>query len=73
MMKDTFYNFYHELILLTPPRFCSLGPDMQKKIRKCDFSYFIAIAAPYAPAAKFRIMCDWGNWVRKQPLKKENN
>lgn len=49
-------------------RFCSLNPAMQKKIQKCDFSYFIAIAAPYAPVIKFRIMCDWGNWVGKQNL-----
>lgn len=46
-------------------RFCSFGPKMRKRINKCDFSYFCAIAAPFAPRSKFRTICDWGNWVRK--------
>ena len=33
------------------------------KINKCDFSYFCAVAAPMAPADRFRTLCDWGNWV----------
>ncbi|KAL7917433.1 isoprenoid synthase domain-containing protein [Trichoderma austrokoningii] len=40
---------------------------MRKRINKCDFSYFCAIAAPFAPCSKFRTICDWGNWVR-EPL-----
>ncbi|KAL7928555.1 isoprenoid synthase domain-containing protein [Trichoderma chlorosporum] len=44
-------------------RFCAFGPDMKKKINKCDFSYFCAIAAPDASRSRFRTLCDWGNWV----------
>lgn len=36
---------------------------MARKINKCDFSYFCAIAAPEAPPERFRTLCDWGNWV----------
>ncbi|KAL9487903.1 hypothetical protein ACSS6W_000180 [Trichoderma asperelloides] len=43
--------------------FCSFGPKMKKKVNKCDFSYFCAIAAPFAPRSRFRTLCDWGNWV----------
>ncbi|QKX53798.1 uncharacterized protein TRUGW13939_00878 [Talaromyces rugulosus] len=75
-LPDLFHSFLKDPPVLNPhyeeigkesekwlSRFCSLAPAMQKKIKKCDFSYFVAIAAPYAPATKFRIMCDWGNWV----------
>ncbi|UKZ74540.1 hypothetical protein TrVFT333_002210 [Trichoderma virens FT-333] len=44
-------------------RFCDFGPKMKKKINKCDFSYFCAIAAPLASRSRFRTLCDWGNWV----------
>ncbi|KAL7948162.1 isoprenoid synthase domain-containing protein [Trichoderma barbatum] len=44
-------------------RFCAFGPEMMKKINKCDFSYFCAIAAPLADRSRFRTLCDWGNWV----------
>ncbi|KAL7816077.1 isoprenoid synthase domain-containing protein [Trichoderma aethiopicum] len=44
-------------------RFCSFEPSMRKRVNKCDFSYFCAIAAPFASRARFRTMCDWGNWV----------
>ncbi|PTB36255.1 hypothetical protein M441DRAFT_151771 [Trichoderma asperellum CBS 433.97] len=43
--------------------FCSFGPRMRKKVNNCDFSYFCAIAAPFAPRSQFRTICDWGNWV----------
>ncbi|PNP58285.1 hypothetical protein THARTR1_01800 [Trichoderma harzianum] len=36
---------------------------MKKKINKCDFSYFCAVAAPHASRSRFRTLCDWGNWV----------
>jgi hypothetical protein len=36
---------------------------MKQKITKCNFSFFCAVAAPHADAARFRTMCDWGNWV----------
>ncbi|KAI3339300.1 isoprenoid synthase domain-containing protein [Ustulina deusta] len=43
--------------------FCSFDERMSTLIRKCDFSYFIAIAAPDAGLPEFRTLCDWGNWV----------
>ncbi|RFU80025.1 terpene synthase [Trichoderma arundinaceum] len=36
---------------------------MRNKINRCDFSYFCAIAAPFATRSRFRTLCDWGNWV----------
>ncbi|KAI1428994.1 isoprenoid synthase domain-containing protein [Xylaria sp. FL1777] len=44
-------------------RFCSFDERMSMLISKCDFSYFIAIAAPEAGILEFRTLCDWGNWV----------
>ncbi|KAK2600054.1 hypothetical protein QQS21_005218 [Conoideocrella luteorostrata] len=44
-------------------RICALSTGTQQKIENCDFAYFCAIAAPYASRKKFRILCDWGNWV----------
>jgi hypothetical protein len=35
----------------------------QKKISAIDFSYFCAILAPKADHDRFRLICDWGNWV----------
>ena len=35
----------------------------QAKIKAIDFSYFCAILAPYADFERFRLICDWGNWV----------
>jgi hypothetical protein len=43
--------------------YCDFSPKMKQKITKCNFSYFCAVAAPHADAARFRTMCDWGNWV----------
>ncbi|KAI1161943.1 isoprenoid synthase domain-containing protein [Nemania serpens] len=43
--------------------FCSFDEKMSALIRRCDFSYFIAIAAPEAALAEYRTLCDWGNWV----------
>ncbi|KAI1175288.1 isoprenoid synthase domain-containing protein [Nemania sp. FL0916] len=43
--------------------FCSFDKKMSKIISKCDFSYFIAIAAPEAAPEEYRTLCDWGNWV----------
>ncbi|KAH6607017.1 putative pentalenene synthase, partial [Trichoderma cornu-damae] len=44
--------------------FCSFGPKMREKINKCDFSYFCAIAAPFAPRARY--LFDNGH-LRDQP------
>ncbi|KAI1120988.1 isoprenoid synthase domain-containing protein [Nemania abortiva] len=43
--------------------FCSLDERTSAIISKCDFSYFIAIAAPEAALPEYRTLCDWGNWV----------
>ncbi|KAI0538595.1 isoprenoid synthase domain-containing protein [Xylaria digitata] len=43
--------------------FCSFDERMSSLIRKCDFSYFFAIAAPEAEIPEYRTLCDWGNWV----------
>ncbi|KAI0432415.1 isoprenoid synthase domain-containing protein [Xylaria sp. FL1042] len=43
--------------------FCSFDKKMSTAISKCDFSYFMAIAAPNAGLQEFRTLCDWGNWV----------
>ncbi|KAI1112886.1 isoprenoid synthase domain-containing protein [Nemania sp. NC0429] len=43
--------------------FCSLDQKMSARISRCNFSYFIAIAAPEAAPAEYRTLCDWGNWV----------
>lgn len=54
--------------------FCDFPADLIKRVHKCDFSYFCAIVAPYAPADRFRILCDWGNWVcAKQTIHARNN
>ncbi|RWA10532.1 hypothetical protein EKO27_g4561 [Xylaria grammica] len=42
--------------------FCSFDQRMSALIRKCDFSYFLAIAAPEAGPQEYRALCDWGNW-----------
>jgi hypothetical protein len=52
------------VVLTVVGRFCSLSPQMQKKLQKLDFSYFCAIMAPNAPRKEYRTICDWGNWVR---------
>ncbi len=49
-------------------RFCSFDERMSTLIRKCDFSYFIAIAAPDAGLPEFRTLCDWGNWVNEDAV-----
>ena len=36
---------------------------MQKKIHSIDFSYFCAVLAPKANYERFRLICDWGNWI----------
>lgn len=36
---------------------------MQKKIHAIDFSYFCAVLAPKANYERFRLICDWGNWI----------
>ncbi|KAI0458942.1 isoprenoid synthase domain-containing protein [Xylaria acuta] len=43
--------------------FCAFDTRMSSIINKCDFSYFIAIAAPEASLPEYRTLCDWGNWV----------
>ncbi|KAI8953296.1 isoprenoid synthase domain-containing protein [Xylaria longipes] len=43
--------------------FCAFDKRMSTIINKCDFSYFIAIAAPEAALPEYRTLCDWGNWV----------
>ncbi|TRX95932.1 hypothetical protein FHL15_003074 [Xylaria flabelliformis] len=43
--------------------FCAFDKTMLSTITKCDFSYFIAIAAPEATLPEYRTLCDWGNWV----------
>ncbi|KAI1756101.1 isoprenoid synthase domain-containing protein [Xylaria castorea] len=43
--------------------FCAFDKRMSSIINKCDFSYFIAIAAPEAALSEYRTLCDWGNWV----------
>ncbi|GAW13611.1 hypothetical protein ANO14919_029980 [Xylariales sp. No.14919] len=43
--------------------FCSFDQRMSALISKCDFSYFLAIAAPEAGPQEYRTLCDWGNWV----------
>ncbi|KAI1744807.1 isoprenoid synthase domain-containing protein [Xylaria scruposa] len=43
--------------------FCAFDKRMSSIINKCDFSYFIAIAAPEAALPEYRTLCDWGNWV----------
>ncbi|KAI0545439.1 isoprenoid synthase domain-containing protein [Xylaria curta] len=43
--------------------FCAFDKRMSSIINKCDFSYFIAIAAPEASLPQYRTLCDWGNWV----------
>ncbi|KAK1252163.1 hypothetical protein MKX08_003350 [Trichoderma sp. CBMAI-0020] len=76
LLPDMFQKFLKQEALVNPhyekvkmeseewlSEFCSFGPKMKKKISKCDFSYFCAIAAPFAPRSKFRTICDWGNWV----------
>lgn len=35
----------------------------RKKVSAIDFSYFCAILAPKASHDRFRLICDWGNWV----------
>jgi hypothetical protein len=35
----------------------------QAKIKAIDFSYFCAILAPHANSERFRLICDWGNWI----------
>ena len=35
----------------------------RKKISAIDFSWFCAILAPKADHDRFRLICDWGNWV----------
>ncbi|GAB7336391.1 hypothetical protein MBLNU13_g09114t2 [Cladosporium sp. NU13] len=35
----------------------------QDKIKAIDFSYFCAILAPHANYERFRLICDWGNWI----------
>lgn len=42
---------------------CNFVPSMRKKVSACDFSWFISIAAPDAPAHRLKTLCDWGNWV----------
>ncbi|KAH7344353.1 terpene synthase metal binding domain-containing protein [Pyrenochaeta sp. MPI-SDFR-AT-0127] len=42
---------------------CGFAPNMRKKVNACDFSWFISIAAPEAPADRLKTVCDWGNWV----------
>ncbi|KAL7784317.1 isoprenoid synthase domain-containing protein [Trichoderma ceciliae] len=60
-------NPYYEAVKLESEewlgRFCLFGPNMRRKINKCDFSYFCAIAAPFASRTRYRTLCDWGNWV----------
>ncbi|KAM0452503.1 hypothetical protein ACHAPV_009537 [Trichoderma viride] len=76
LLPDMFQTFLKQEALVNPhyekvkmeseewlSDFCSFGPKMKKKINKCDFSYFCAIAAPFAPRSKLRTICDWGNWV----------
>ncbi|EHK42537.1 terpene synthase [Trichoderma atroviride IMI 206040] len=76
LLPDMFQTFLKQEALVNPhyekvkmeseewlSDFCSFEPKMRKKINKCDFSYFCAIAAPFAPRSKFRTICDWGNWV----------
>jgi len=43
--------------------FCQLNDRMGAVISRCDFAYFMAIAAPKAGPKEFRTLCDWGNWV----------
>ena len=42
---------------------CSLSLETTRKVSACSFSYFCAVAAPHAPPERFRVLCDWGNWV----------
>ncbi|PYH95298.1 pentalenene synthase [Aspergillus ellipticus CBS 707.79] len=44
-------------------RECSLDEAFQRRLRKTDFSYFCAIAAPEAEPEELRTIFDWGNWV----------
>lgn len=39
------------------------GHKAQKKIHAIDFSFFCAILAPKANYERFRLICDWGNWI----------
>ena len=38
-------------------------PKAQAKIKAIDFSYFCAVLAPHANYERFRLICDWGNWI----------
>ncbi|OAA74565.1 terpene synthase [Akanthomyces lecanii RCEF 1005] len=76
LLPDMFQSFLRYKPLINPNyetvkadsedwinRVCAFDSKMARKISKCDFSYFCAIAAPEAPPERFRTLCDWGNWV----------
>ncbi|KAI9147523.1 (+)-eremophilene synthase [Paramyrothecium foliicola] len=67
VVLDPTYNPHYETVKVQSEawigRICDFPPKLQEKIEKCDFSFFCAVAAPYAPRSKFRTLCDWGNWV----------
>lgn len=49
--------------LTVPDRICDFDAKMRKKVSACDFSWFMSVAAPDAPAGRLKTVCDWGNWV----------
>ena len=42
---------------------CGFVGEERRTITKGDFSYFCAVATPKAGFERFRIFCDWVNWV----------
>ncbi|KXT01736.1 hypothetical protein AC578_2738 [Pseudocercospora eumusae] len=42
---------------------CNYDHRVTTIVRKGDFSRFVAIAAPDAEQSRFRLYCDWCNWV----------
>lgn len=42
---------------------CALDRKTVIKVHKGDLTYFAAVCAPEAEDARYRVFCDWVNWV----------
>ncbi|KAJ5151557.1 terpene synthase metal binding domain protein [Penicillium capsulatum] len=42
---------------------CNFPSHFQKTVHKIDIAYYCAILLPHVDADRFRVVCDWMNWV----------
>lgn len=54
-----------EILLTYLISLCDFPPHLRKTIHKIDITYYCAILLPHVDADRFRIVCDWMNWVSR--------